>query len=101
MIIDIFIKHSKYNAIGTFNTETKETIVKKGSVMSEDISTAPMFRSANTIRKLRMNTVENRVLNKDVPFKSPSSAANFVTGHSKNGYLTWKNKDGTILKDLL
>ena len=101
MIIDVYLKHRKYYASGTFNTETKETIVKKGSVVSEDISTAPMFRSANSIRKLRANSVENRILKKDILFKSPSSAANFVTGHSKNGYVSWKNKEGTILKDLL
>ena len=101
MLIDVYLKHRKYDAIGTFNPETKETIVKQGSVVSEDISTAPMFRSANSIRKLRKNSVENRILKKDISFKSPSSAANFVTGHSKNGYVSWKNKDGTILKDLL
>lgn len=101
MLINVYLKHRKYDATGTFNSETKETIVKKGSVVSEDISTAPMFRSANSIRKLRAKSVENRILKKDISFKSPSSAANFVTGYSKNGYVTWKNEDGTILKDLL
>lgn len=100
MLIDVYLKHRNYDAVGTYNTETKETIVKKGSIVSEDVSNAPMFRSANSIRKKRIESVENRILKKDISFKSPSSAANFVTGYSKNGYVTWKNKEGTLLKDL-
>ena len=37
----------------------------------------------------------------DVAFKSASTAANFVTGRSTNGLITWKNSDGIILKSLL
>lgn len=57
MLIDVYLKHRNYDATRTFNFDTKETIVKKGSVVSEDVSTAPMFRSANSIRKLRINLV--------------------------------------------
>ena len=101
MKIEVFLKSKHYDAVGVFNIDTREMIVKKGSIVSEDVSTAPKFRGANSIRKLRLGSVENRVLREDVSFNSPSSAANFVTGHSKNGYIAWKNEDGTILKDLL
>ena len=35
---------------------------------------------------------------KDCEFKSPSTAAQFVTGTSINGMLAWKTKDGKSLK---
>lgn len=34
-------------------------------------------------------------------FSSPSTAAQFVTGTSRNGYLVWKDRNGTTLKELL
>ena len=33
-------------------------------------------------------------------FTSPSSAAEFVTGKSCNGWVSWKTKDGKTLHDL-
>ena len=38
---------------------------------------------------------------KDVPFKSASTAANFVTGASTNGLTAWKDENGKTLKAIL
>ena len=101
MKIEVYLKDRYSDAKGVFDTVTKETVVHKGSKVSTVLSTSPTFTGINKIKKLRMNTVEKGILKEDISFKSPSSAANFVTGHSKNGYDTWKNKDGIILKELL
>jgi hypothetical protein len=44
---------------------------------------------------------ENGIVLKDCSFNSPSTAAQFVTGSSRNGYLVWKTKDGKKLKDII
>ena len=44
--------------------------------------------------------IENNVLQEDVLFNSPSSAAEFVTGKSSNGWISWKTKEGKTLRDL-
>lgn len=42
----------------------------------------------------------DNILQEDVLFTSPSSAAEFVTGKSCNGWVSWKTKDGKTLHDL-
>jgi hypothetical protein len=37
----------------------------------------------------------------DVKFTSPSSAAQFVTGRSVNGYVAWRPDDKMSLKEYL
>ena len=44
---------------------------------------------------------DENILLKDVSFKTPSGAAEFVTGLSANGWQTWKTKDGITLCDFL
>ena len=45
----------------------------------------------------RKDTVDNFVLQKDVTFRSSSTAASFVTGSIANGMRVWKLKDGKPL----
>lgn len=89
------------NAVGTYNPETKECIVLKGSKVSETISSAPTFRGAKSIEKARKGTVENRVVMKDVVFKSCSTAGNYVTGRSTDGFGAWKADNGQTLREFL
>ena len=90
-----------YSAKGTFDPSTKTFIVKAGAKVSADIAYSPTFRGSKTIEKLRAQYVVNGVTKEDVYFKSPSTAANFVTGRSSNGMILWKTKDGQPLKDAL
>lgn len=53
------------------------------------------------IRKYRFESAEDSVLARDVFFKSPSTAANFVTGCSTNGLTAWKTVEGEPIRDLL
>ncbi|MCC3385044.1 DUF4357 domain-containing protein [Enterocloster citroniae] len=36
----------------------------------------------------------------DISFKSSSTAANFITGRSSDGFSTWKTEEGKILRKL-
>lgn len=58
---------------------------------------------SNTIKKERKKAKisDENILLKDVTLKSPSGAAEFVTGLSANGYEAWQTADGVSLKNFL
>ncbi len=103
MVIDIFMRNDnrRYDACATYDLDTKETIVKKGSRVSESISSAKSFKGANAIKTKRELFVINGVVTTDVVFKSASTAGNFVTGHSTNGMSAWKDEKGFFLKRII
>lgn len=87
----------------TVEASAKQTaegfVVLKGSKIapsSDDDSTI----SSGNIQKRKECKIENSILQEDVLFNSPTSAAQFVTGKSCNGWLSWKTKDGKTLHDL-
>ena len=94
-------KSKGINAITEYNPISKQFVVLKGSVVSDDISTAPTFRGAKSIGILRDKYVVDRVVMEDVCFKSSSTAGNFVTGNSTDGPGTWKGENGKSLKAIL
>jgi len=89
------------DAMATYNPETKECVVLKGSKVSKTISQAPTFRGAKSVEKYRADTVKNYVVTKDVHFKSCSTAGNYVTGRSTDGFGAWKVEDGRTLREYL
>lgn len=97
----LFIKNKNADATGEYYPDKKTFIVKKGSKVSVDISRSEKFRGANTIERQRERYVKNGVVIVDTVFRSPSTAANFVTGRSTNGHITWKDENGVYLKELL
>ena len=94
-------KNTRIDAFGDFNPDTRELTVLQGSSVSDTINRSEKFRGANTIEKSRANTVVDGRTIVDVRFKSPSTAANFVTGASTNGLTAWKTEDGKSLKEIL
>lgn len=104
MIIDLILKKERMgvDARATYDTETKETIVLKGSLLSETVSQAKSFKGTRSILKHREGVVgeDFRLLN-DVSFRSSSTAGNFVTGRSTDGPVSWTTVDGKKLKELL
>lgn len=101
-MIKVFLSNRNgADAVGQFNEKTKELTVLKGSHVSDTISTSPKFRGTETIKKKRNEVTKNGIVQVDVTFKSCSTAANFVTGNSSNGYRTWKNEEGKVLKLLV
>lgn len=101
-MLNVFLKSRKgVDAKGIFNEKTKELTVLKGSRVSSDVSSSPKFRGAKIIIETRNKTTKDNIVLEDITFSSCSSAANYVTGYSSNGYVTWKDKAGKKLKDLI
>jgi hypothetical protein len=101
--MELFIirNRSGVNALCTYDENEKTFTVKAGSIVSNDISNSRSFNSTESIKKQRKVSVKGRQVISDVVFTSSSTAANFVTGTSTNGLVTWKNKDGITLKEIL
>lgn len=90
-----------FDAVAEYDASKKTFIVLKGSRVSDTISNSPSFRGKKTIFKFRDEYVQNGVdVFRDVVFKSPSTAANFVTGTSTNGCIAWKDEAGHTFKEV-
>lgn len=99
------ILHTTRNGIrglGVYDGETFEVL--EGS----EIDMSRKCHSGN-LEKQRQNAIQNSdivdiggkyKLNVSLSFTSPSTAAQFVLGGSRNGWIIWKNKDGKTLKEL-
>ena len=91
--------------IQTGNTKSRETKVKAGAKISQDVS--PNFASSDSVKQKRMELeksgeIVDRVLQVDIVFKSQSGALAFLNGTSLSGNKCWKTVDGNIpLEDLL
>ena len=101
MVVRLTRERSGIEAKGVFDIETGSLTVLSGSIVSADVRHTNTFRGADTIEERRIKYVENRTVVVDVLFKSPSTAANFVTGGSTNGLTAWKTEDGKSLKDVI
>lgn len=88
---------SNYEATGIF--DGKGLTVLKGSKISDTVGakTNPIAIKLRT----QKDTVNNFILQKNVSFRSPSTAASFVTGNIANGMRVWKLEDGRPLGSLL
>lgn len=93
-------RNSSYSAVCDYDLKTKKTKILKGSTVSKNVSNSDQFRSRNTIIKTRQKYVVDGVVMDDVIFNSLSSAANFITGTSTNGFLAWKNNEGESYRSL-
>lgn len=93
-------KNGEVNAVAEYDVSTNVCVVLKGSTVSSKIAYSEKFRGAKTVEKYRNDFVKGNTVKEDVVFKSPSTAANFVTGASTNGMTAWKNENGCSLKEL-
>ena len=70
-------------------------VVLKGSVLSP-------LKATNSLRettKAKRKGKEGSVLTEDMLFKTPSGAADYLTGRSTNGWDAWKTVDGRTLDE--
>ena len=94
-------RNNTYNAIAEYDVNSNNFTVLKGSRVSNKISSSPTFRGTKSIVKLRSEYVKNGVVvARDVVFRSPSTAAIFVTGTSTNGRIAWKDENGYTFKEV-
>lgn len=88
-------------AKGEYDFDSKQLVVLKGSAVSKSVCHPASFRGAKLIEQNRKNSVKNGKVIKDITFTSASTAANFVTGYSTNGLISWKDENGRKLKDII
>lgn len=94
-------KRNLFDAVGEYYPDEKKFIIKKSSVVNKNIASSESFKASKTIATQRKDVINDGKTVKDLIFKSPSTAANFVTGSSTNGLVAWKDKNGIKLKELL
>ena len=66
----------------------------------KDINFSKRMKLSDDIRNNK-ELVKNNILLKDISFKSPSTAANFVSDAVCNGLRYWRTEKGITLKDYL
>lgn len=96
----VVLKSRGIRAYAEYDIGTNNCVILAGSEVTPTISQAPTFRSKRTVEKLREKYVKNNIVTENVQFKSPSTAANFITGSSTNGFAAWKTEDGYTIGDL-
>lgn len=97
---DIFSFEGRdYSATGA--TTADGFVVFKNSTISRKANSSLRQSMINKRAELiKQNIIdENNTFTQDYTFSSPSTAASIVSGSSTNGQISWKNKQGTTLKD--
>ena len=90
--------HNFY-AEGLYNPHNNHLFVLEGA----KISAYPTLKVGKGKAKwLKMNTeyVKDGYLVQTLEFRTPSTAATFVSGTSMNGYARWKNENGKELRTI-
>ncbi len=100
----ITLSRAEITARGYLHTDNKLTVFA-GSIVR--YGTAP---SSETLKDLREDLVENEIIiyesgvfkfAQDYVFSAPSSATDFILGGSNNGWIYWKDADGSLINDSL
>ena len=90
-------KKNTHYATGKYNGMT--LTVLKGSTINKFLQFKDMPKSIIDLRTNPKIVNDEGVTQKDIEFNSPTSAAQFVTGRSVNGYIAWRIDDKISLKD--
>lgn len=92
-----FTKARGCNAKGFYNSAG--FTVLKGSVISNDCSPSFSWKEKREKMVKEYASLNNGVwiMESDKTFSSPSTASDFCTGRSSNGWTMWKDKDGNTL----
>jgi len=96
----LFITAGNTNAEGYVTTEG--FVLLSGATINEKTSEKSLGKGMVALRNKLMNSdkVKNFVTTEDILFSSSSAAADFVTGYSVSGPMTWKNAAGKSLKEI-
>lgn len=95
-MLKVYIKKQGFHANGIYEDGTI-TILKGSTINSTFASYIKGISFAKECRE-NPNIVDNSwTLLQDCTFPSPSTAAQFVMGQSRDGYDAWKVKDGLSL----
>ena len=83
------IQKTKEKCFGTIVVEDGKIILKAGAVFATSVSSI----DEKLKEKRRTIILNNNKTVTDIECTSPSQAASLVCGHSKNGWIAWKNKN--------
>ena len=98
----LFLKTRTGNCDAKAEYDDGKMIVKKGSRVSLQLASHIRGgKKAKSYLEDKSYVDDMGMVIQECEFTSPSTAAQFVTGNSANGYMVWKDKDGTRLKELL
>ena len=102
MKIEMIIVNKKghFKAKGIYDGQ--KVIVQKGGFINPNF--ASCIRGGNLSKQYRADrnyVSENNEIITDCVFRSPSTAAQFITGRSVNGYKIWKVSNDQSLDDYL
>lgn len=96
-----YLRSRGCNASGFYSSNSFTVI--KGSIITE--SSAQSLSSPNKRNRLvgeyTIRKGNNLVLNSNITFNSPSTAANFCNGMSTNGWTSWRNEEGNTLDSVI
>ncbi len=102
--MEIYMKAKSdiYNAFAIYDNG-KIVILKNSKIRIEYFSESIRGgKTAHSLRQLSDVVNEKGIVQKDIVFNSPSTAAQFVSGRSTNGLVAWKLKSSNItLKEYL
>lgn len=87
-------------ANGCYDKETGHFTVLAGSEVALDKSIAKNIGAMKTREELFGESEERSILEEDVVFQSPSTAAVFVLGGSQNGWVEWVDDEGKTLDEI-
>lgn len=93
------IKKLNLTAEATAKQTAEGFVVLKGSKIAPSSGKDDIISPGNRQKREECKNIDN-ILQEDVLFTSPSSAAEFVTGKSCNGWVSWKTKSGKTLHNL-
>ncbi len=77
----------------TMQVEDGKIILKSGSQISSSLQKKKM----GWMKDRSLLKIENNIIIEDYVCTSPSMAAAIVTGHNKNGWVSWKNSNGDLI----
>ena len=100
-VIKCFITRNS-NAQGLFNPADQSLTVLKGSKVNprhvDKISDASRKKRDRLLAEYTKEVQGERIVTKDMSFKSPSGASDFCVGGSSNGWTAWKDEEHRELK---
>ena len=97
-MIKLVLKSKKKQHYAEAIMDDKTFIVKAGARINPVNAFPQMSKEIVAMREDKTIVSNEGILLKDMTFNSPSTAAQFVTGRSVNGYIAWRPNDEMSLK---
>ena len=95
----VILKSKKDTHYAVCEYDGQRVTILPDSKINTTLSYAAMSEKIKLIRNNPEYVSAEGIILKEIEFGSPSTAAQFVTGRSVNGYISWRIDDKISLKD--